>query len=422
MAFKIQVESEGEISSKLTALRIANTVTGGYMPTDDPLFDKMVKKARAGDIQGAAAVAADSDYFTNYLARRLALQMQNPALSASNGMDNDSTAFIIAHFVGTPKSLPSISTLFSENATYLVSVASQNMHAADLTPGQLSSLNWASALTQNMGQADVNGTAIPQKHVGGFVTLSDRPNDNSFAMFGATAGTNLRMIEGIWEIGTGLQLTDVASTEASPQEVARFVPEINPNFYHGQGQAACISCHGGGMGSLGHGYSTVADVFDFNPDSGFTFTLPSIEASSGAAKFAQMKSLGSNPDDRATNAACDMTATPTPVCNPLSRGADPNQAWDVAVTWGTSGVLGTMGWKGPTSGQGLNSLGAAIGQSAIVYQFLTKRVIGEICPMGQFTDDDVSKIAAAANPFATPAGSDDIRTIVVMVASNGSCQ
>lgn len=410
------------------ALRLSNTITGGYMPTSDPLFSQMVALIQAGNYQGAAALAANSSYFTNYLARRMALEMQSPSLSETNGADNDATAFIIAHFVGTSTTKPSLSTLFSENATYMVATTDSNgnpvaIHAASLTSTQLSTIDWGTALQQVSGQSDASGTAIPQKHVGGFTTLSDRINDSSFAMYGATAGTNLRMIEGIYEVGTGLQLVDVESTQAIPQNAPRFVPEDNANFFHGQGQPACISCHGGGMSSLNHGYSTVADVFNFDPKAGFTYNWAAIEAASSTnAKYLLMKSLGSDSTKRVANAACNLAAKPSPVCNPDSIGADPNQGWDVSVTWGSNGVLSMMGWTGPTSGQGLNSLGSAIGQTEIMYQFMTQRVIGEICPTGTFSTSDIAQIAAAANPFASPAGTDDIRTIVTLVASNETCQ
>ncbi len=419
MSIYISFDSSAmDVASTTTALRLANTITGGSMPTSDPLFSQMVQMVAAGNTQGAAAVAANSSYFAQYLARRLALQMQSPSLAASAGADNDATAFIIAHFVGTSTTPPSISTLYSENATYLVNITSNGTttqtHAASLTAAQIASTNWMTALVQTPGQTASGGVTIPQKHVGGYTTLSDRVNDNSFAMYGATAGTNLRMIEGIWEISTGLQLVDVESTDAIPQDAPRFVPEYNPNFFHGQGQTACIACHGGGMSSLNHGYSTVADKFDFDPTNGFTYiATPTI---------ATMKSLGSDPTLRQSKATCDLTATPTPVCNPDSLGADPNQGWDVNTTWGASGVLTRMGWRGPTSGQGLNALGTAIGQASIVYQFMVERVIGEICPMGMFTQSDVSTIANAADPNAQPAGTNDIRTIVAMVAANPMCQ
>lgn len=415
-----------DVSSTVTTLRLANMITGGYMSVDDPLFTQMLAKVQAGDVSGAAAIAADSRYFGNYLARRLALQMQSPSLDASIGKDNDATAFIIAHFVGGSNFKPSISSLWSENATYLVdpTMSGQGKHAADVGSAGLDSIDWSQSLIQMSGQtANVvtvnNGQSanapgpIPEKHVGGYTTLSDRTNDASFAMYGATAGTNLRMIEGIWEIATGLQLTDVESTSALAQDVPRFVPEYNPNFFHGQGQAACISCHGGGMSSLNHGYATVADMFDFDSDDGFTYFANPTTAT--------MKSLGSDPKKRNSTSTCNLTRTPTPVCNPDSAGVDPNQGWNVSTTWAAAGVLNTMGWTGPTAGQGLNALGNAIGKARIVYEYLTKRVINEICPLGTFSADDISRIAASANPNVQPAGTDDVRTIVVQVASNPSC-
>lgn len=409
--------------STVATLRLANTITGGFMPSNDPLFGQMLVKVQAGDIQGAAALAANSRYFANYLARRLAFQMQNPSLDAGSVTDSDATAFLIAHFVGAGTAKPSISSIWSENATYLVNVTANGVtsqvHAASLTAAQLAAVDWSSSLVQVAGQTAKaqNGStsvAIPDKHVGGYTTLSDRVGDNSFAMYGATAGTNLRMIEGIWEISTGLQLADVESQNGSPADAPRFVPENDPNFFHGQGQVACISCHGGGMSSLTHGYATVADIFDFDAKNGFTFIATPTTAT--------MKSYGSDPAKRAQTATCNLSKTPTAVCNPDSAGASPTQDWDVQKTWASSGVLAAMGWKGPMQGSGLNALGNAIGQSGIVYEFLTKRVVNEICPMGIFTPTQVSAIASAANPYANPAGTDDIRTIVAMVAANPSCQ
>ena len=407
-----------DVDATAIALRMSNTITGGMLPTSDPLFAQMLVKIQAGDLEGAASIAAHSTYFAKYLARRLALQMQNPSLDASVSIDNDATSFLIAHFIGSGAIKPSISTIWSENATYLVNVGATPTHAASLTAAQIAAVDWSTALVQTPGQnarSPANAVVtIPAKHVGGYVTLSDRVADASFAMYGATDGTNLRMIESIWQIATGFSLVEVQSSQAGAYVVPKFVPEYNPNFFHGQGQAACISCHGGGMSSLNHGYATVADRFDFDPTRGFTYI--------DAPSIATMKSLGSDPAKRAAIAACDLVKTPTAVCNPDSAGVDPSEGWDVAATWSDTGVLSNMGWTGPTSGQGLNQLGLALGKAKVVYQNLVRRVVGEICPMGTFSQDDVIKIADAANPNAAPPGSDDIRTIVSLVASNGSCQ
>ena len=420
-----------DVGSTTIALRLENTITGGSMPTSDPLFAQMVSQIASGNVQGAASTAATSKYATGYLARRLAFQMQNPALDASIVSDSDATAFLIAHFAGTTTSKPSLSTIWSENTTYLVGVGTTSaIHAASLTAAELSGIDWSASLSQVQGQmvtsyaspgtsdngsngTFTHGTALPAKHVGGYVTLSDRTSDTSFAMYGATAGTNLRFIEGIWEISTGAALLDVASTSALPQNAPRFTPEYDPNYFHGQGQTACIACHGGGMSSLNHGYSAIADVFNFDAKNGLTY-YPAPDTGS-------MKSLGSDPTKRAANATCNLNSTPTPVCNPDSVGADTNQGWDLTATWQATGVLSSWGWTGSTSGQGLNELGAAIGQASVVYVNFTKRVINEICPLGTFTDAEISSIAATANPFAQPAGTDDIRTIVAQVASQQSC-
>jgi len=396
------------------ALRLANTITGGYMPASDPLFAQMVTKIQAGDMMGAADIAAGSNYFASYLARRLALQMQTPALDASNGKDNDATAFVIAHFVGTANTKPSISTLWSENATYTVNVGGKATHAAALTRAQLAAVDWKVDLIRVNGQTakDVNNNVvtIPAKHVGGYTTLSDRIDDNSFAMYGAEAGTNLRMIAGIWQISTGLGILDFSSSAAPNTVTPRFIPRNDPNFLKGQGQPACIACHGGGLASIQHGYSTVADVFDFDAQKGFLYIANPTQAT--------RKSLGSDPKIRAAVEACsDPNKIP---CNPESTGVDPNQAWDLGAVWSSTGMLTKLGWTGATSGVGLNEFGAALGTAKIVYENLTKRVIYEICPMGAFTQSDITKIARATNPKT--GGTDDLRTIVAMVASHLSCK
>ena len=405
------------------------------MPTSDPIFAQMVAKIAAGDTAGAASLAANSAYFAKYLGRRLALQMQNPALDASASIDSDPTTFIVAHFVGSAGSTagttvkPSISTIWSDNSTYLVNINVGGVvtptHTASLTAAQLAAVNWttdlvqtpgqtAKALTTVAGKITATPIAIPAASVGGYLTLSDRPNDTSYAQYGATAGTNLRMIEGMWEISTGLQLIDTASTSASPTVAPRFIPEYNSNFFVGQGQTACLACHGGGFSSINHGYATVADIFDYTSANGLAYI--------GAPTTATMKSLGSDATKRTANSNCNLVTNPTAVCNPDSSGVGTAQAWDVNTTWAQTGVLTKMGWSGSTSGNGLNSLGANLGKAAVVFQYLTERVIGEICPMGMFTQNDVNTIAAAANPFNTTPGTDDVRTIVALVAANSTCQ
>jgi hypothetical protein len=405
-------------ASTITALRIAGTVTGGLMPASAPEFAQMVSAIQAGDRLRAATIAANSNYAASYLLRRLAFQMQNPGLDAASVTDNDATTFLMAHFVRASGTQNGVSGLWSENATYLVTVtrsgADTQVHGADLTAADLATLNWSSQLVRVAGQnakAVVSGTAtdvaIPDKHVGGYVTLSDRPNDNSFAMFGATAGTNLRMIEGVWTISTGLQVIDFASSDAPVQYVPRFVPEYDPNFFRGNGQNACISCHGGGVSSLNHGYSTVADLWDFDATNGLVyFATPTT---------ATRKSLASDPKKRSANNTCNLTRTPPPVCNPDSAGTDPSQGWDLNATWGPSGLLDKLGWTGATSGQGLAALGTALGQARIVYQNFTWRVIREICPTGTFSQAAIDGIAADGK------AADDIRVIVAEVAASSSC-
>ena len=425
------IASALDVQATATALRLANSITGGLMPTSDPLFAQMVSQVQAGNVKGAAQTAANSKYFASYLGRRLALQMQSPTLDASSVSDSDATAFLIAHFVGTKTTPPSISKIWSENATYMVSVvrngAAVQVSAALMTPAEKLAVDWSNDLVRVDGQtvrfANTGGAAVtftpgtlPPKHVGGYTTLSSRVSansflDNSFAQYGALAGTNLRFIEGIFNVATGLELMDFASSDTYVRYAPRFIAQNDPNFREGKGQPACMSCHGGGLASLHHGYSTVADTFNYDQANGLIY-YPN-------PTTATRKSLGSDATKRQATLTCN---TADAVCNPdAPAGVDVNQSWDIGRTWSSIGVLNRMGWTGATSGQGLNELGVALGKATIVYEQLTKRVINDVCPLGVFLQSEVTKIAAAANPYATPAGSDDVRTIVAQVAAHPSC-
>jgi len=413
MGFSVPQSHAFDAASTATALRLRNSITGGLLPVTDPAFSTMVAQVAAGNILGAATTATKTKEFASYFARRFALQMQSPALDSTGIQDSDASAFLIAHFIGTPDTNPRISTIWAESATYKVTLPGGDVvHAADMSDDDIANVDWRQ-MVRSGGQQDANGVFLPVNVVGGYTTLSDRANDSSFAIYGATAGTNLRFIEGIWEIATGLSLTDVSSVVASPRQVPRFVPEYDPNFFQGQGQAACISCHGGGMSSLNHGYATVANVFDVTGD-GFVY-IPN-------PTVGTMKSLGSTANQRSRVQACNLSRTPMPVCNPESPDVDPQQTWDVSQVWQQSGTLHAMGWMAPMQGQGLQTLGFAIGQSWIVYQYLTSRVIAELCPLGTFSTTEINRIAGTANPWADPAGSDDFRTIVAQVAASAGCQ
>ena len=409
------------------ALRLSGIITGGTMPTNSADFTTMVGQVGNGDFYGAALTAVQSQYGAGYLLRRLALQMQNAAYNAAISNDSDATAYLMAHFSGAAGvGAPSIGKIWSNNLTCLVNVtrngASTQVHAADLTAAEKNTIDWRSALVCAAGQQAIDPVAtaaalaidktaaavkltIPAKHVGGYVTLSDRPNDTSFAQVGATAGTNLRYIANLWMVATGMDILSFASTEGRPQNVPRFVPENDPHFLIGGGQTACIACHAGGLAALNHGYSTLADLFDFQGNGLNFIATPTTNT---------MKSLGSNPNNRAKTLTCNLAQFT--VCNPDSVGADPNQSWDLSSTWGARGLLATMGWNGPTAGQGLNSLGSAIGKAGVVYANMVKRVLREICPLGAVPAKDIASITAAAQ------SSDDIKTVIAQVASNPACR
>jgi hypothetical protein len=419
VGMSVSTSQAASSASIIGALRISGIITGGSMPTNSADFATMTTQVSNGDYYGAALTAVDSPYGASYLLRRLAFQMQNAGYTASSVTDSDATAFILAHFIGATGSgtTASIKKLWSDNQTCLVkNSAGVMVHVADLTDAEKITTDFTKAISCTTGQTAADPASatvpaaritIPVKHVGGYVTLSDRAGDNSIAQVGATAGTNLRYIENIWMVATGLDLLSFASTDAHVQDVPRFVPENDSHFLNGNGQTACIACHGGGLAAITHGYATIADLFDFDAVKGLMYIATPTTGT--------MKSLGSDPTKRAANLACTSA---TAVCNPDSSSATvlPTQNWDLATTWGARGMLTTLGWNGATSGQGLNTLGAAIGQANIVYTNLVKRVIKEVCPLGAVPATDLTAINSLAQ------SSDDIKLVIAKVASNPACR
>jgi hypothetical protein len=415
-------------TATVQALRMASAITGGTMPTSAPEFTTMVSQITAGNYAGAAQTAVGSKYYAQYLPRRLARQMQGPQLSEAGIPDNDATTFLVANFIGSGGTTANISKVWSQNATYLINVSVNGvvtqMHAGDLSSDQLQAVNWQTDLVQVAGQTAVltgtdstgattfTATTIPVKHVGGYMTLNEvnttgnGATDSSFAQHGLKDGTNLRAIEGMYEVAFGMTLPQMVVTGATSADVPRFVPKLNPSFFTGQNQPACISCHGGGASNLLHGYAAFADVFDFDPGAGIIY-IPTPTTDT-------MKSYGSNGGYRSTVKTCDLTQNPPPTCNPDGPAASSTQAWDLTL-WKNGGMLTTMGWQGATSGAGLNSLGIALGQAKLVYQFMVQRVMKEICPLGSFSQATLAQIATTAQT------QDSLGSIVVAIASDPSC-
>jgi len=140
------------------------------------------------------------------------------------------------------------------------------------------------------------------------------------------------------------------------------------------------------------------------------------------------KAYGSNFQLAADVDECNQTANPNIACNPNSPTLLPNQGWDLTLWQGN--LLTKWGWNGAVTGNGLNSLGKALGQSNQVYQFMTQRVVNEICPLGNFDSAKVNTIAAQAMvqeaaaqnaKTQTPPAAGSYGYIVVQVASDPSC-
>ena len=160
-----------------------------------------------------------------------------------------------------------------------------------------------------------------------------------------------------------------------------------------------------------------ADIFNYDPTAGFEYQA--------APTTATMKSLSSGNSTQRSNVLKCITnhAYPTgfTTCNPDSQGVGTGLAWDLS-SWQQAGLLsGTLGWNSynasnPTSGAGLKSLGTAVGQASLVYQFMVQRVINHICPLGNVSQTSQNNIAAMAQQ------NDSFATIVANVAADPSCR
>lgn len=415
-------------ASTVATLRMNGLITGALMPTSSPQFTQMAALIQTGDYYDAAMSAINTPFFAQYLVRRMAKEMQNVSLSDSSVPDNDATTFVVAHLLFGTQAVNTgvnsgISGLWSDNVSCLVTVGGKKVSAFSLTPTQLAAVNWQTQIACSTGQKDASGIPIPASSAGGYMTLSSSLGnastgltafDQSFAQNAFAAGTNLRGVEYLYEISMGLSLAEMALLEGqAPTAVPAFVPESDPNFLNGQnGQAACVSCHGGGASNVLHGYAALADTFNFDTTTGLQ-VIPSPTPST-------QKSLGSNSTTRPQVASCianRVYPTGFTTCNPDSLGVGSTQSWDLS-SWKQGGLLQTMGWSAaaPTSGNGLNALGAAVGKAQLVYQFMTSRVIGEICPLGTLSATTQASIAAAAQ------ANDSFATIVASVAADPACR
>lgn len=399
------------------ALRISGMIAGGALAPSSPEYAEILGKCAGGDYYGAALAALNSAAGTRHLVRRLAKQMMNPGFDASGVLDNDATLFIIANLTGSGTGA-NISKLWSEDATYVVRIMRGDdpveLKIGDLTPAELRAVDFRTAIVRRNGQTvrdrDNKPIALPVKHVGGYLTLSDRRSDTSIAEYGLSAGTNLRMIAALYATTMGFKVEDLASTtDALIQYAPRFVDASDSNFFVGKGQPACLSCHGGGSVSITKGYSVFADVLDYSNVNGLTYRLNVANS--------PRKSLGSAANLRNSVQRCN-TGAPNfdKDCNPESLTIDSNQGWDLASVWGSNGTLNRMGWTGPTSGQGLNALGSALGRAKRVYTFMVERVIKEICPLHSISDETIARISQEAYV------ADDFKHIVARVASEPTCR
>lgn len=436
------------------ALRMSGKITCGAMPTTDPAFQTMLTKLSASppDYLGAATAAVQSPYFPKCLVRRMARQMMSPAMSEVGIPDNDATTFLVANLIGTSGQTPTVGKLWSENATYLIHVTGASCkaigdancatggsapsgapkstgpycHTMDLTPAQLEAVDWQTDLVavpnqqcalnfdKTKGKTQVF-TAIPPTSAAGFLTLSDRINDNSYAMYAFLMGTNLRGVENMYEIATGFDIPSMETNLSPPlttleTDAPAFVPAGDPNFTTPVTQTACLACHGGGVSSLTHGYAAVADLFDYQNKKGLGFGFfPTLATANNR------KSNGSSTQIRNLVTKCTTSNYTTNDCNPFSSGVDDKTfSWDLHDFSPVSS--GQWQWNGPVSGQGYNALGQALGQAGIVYKYMTQRVVGEICPsQPALTDQTISQIAAQAQ------ANDSFPYIVEAVASNPAC-
>ena len=103
---------------------------------------------------------------------------------------------------------------------------------------------------------DATGRQIGVKPAGGIRTSKDAIGYHARVQLerldrGQTLKTQIDYPVQTWAFGDSL--TAMANTNAVASNAPRFVPEDNINFFHGQNQAACISC---GLARLRRGRSS----------------------------------------------------------------------------------------------------------------------------------------------------------------------
>jgi hypothetical protein len=463
--FYTAASSVNQTTATVQAIRMDGIITGGAIPYSDPVFTNMVSAIEAGNYVQAATDAVNSTYFPYYLPRRMAKEMMNNQMSEAGIIENDGEAFIVANWLGLAGTQPSIGAVWSQNATYCADVSkpgvgvgasqSENEGACVASGKNLvhityagDPLSWdwtnllykvneqqANGFDPLNGETGKNVTILP-RDVGGYMTLVDDEQgeaNTNFASFAFVAGTNLRAIEYLYEIAFGVTLASMENTAGVTADMTpKFIPSDNPNFMNGNNQAACVACHAGGASSRLHGYAAFADLWDYDPGQTRAFYNGNpnyvINPNTAYQTGALGKSFGSN-NDQGIRAGVGQCVDQTDyVCNPSSPGISA-QGWDLSY-WQTAGVLSRWGWNGAISGNGLQALGAAVGQATGVYTNMVQRVINEICPLGSFSQTQIDNMGSAAmsQESAAQSSSTHVSTdqgaygyIVVHVASDPSC-
>jgi len=211
------------------------------------------------------------------------------------------------------------------------------------------------------------------------------------------------MIRGIWTVSPGCR-----SRLRLERRLVQYVPgscrEYRSQLLPRTGQDACISCHGGGLTALNHGYSTVGDLWDSTPPTACLLRDPH-DRHPEVARLRPQEALRQR--DVQPDAEADAGVQPGQLRNRSQPGLD------LSITWGRAGS--STSWAGaPEERPGLAALGAALGQATSVYQNSPGARSRDL-PHRHVQPDGHRPDRGSRQ------GADDIRVIVAQVASSSTC-
>ncbi len=377
-----------------TARTMFIRLTGVIPAIDSVVLDQMEAKIKAGDKVGAANIAIADPNFLDIVVRNMATTMSNVAEQVTDDLSD-----FVATVVGVTRDSLNAKELLTGNYIYTSNAAglpidmvndilkSNNHYAA------LSRMNsFASTLVKTVQQiVDPNGLAVPHPETAGLLT------SRKFGLEHLTAGTNRRAVRYTFREFLCRDIQEFADP-AGPdnmisQDVDRFPAGDNAKF-----QAECRSCH-----TMLDGMRPAFAHFDFSDN--YVKNTPVLANGTAANQ------INLNPTTGLV-AKSYIHADVFPAGNILQ-----NTNWVNNATRNSTNA-NYFGWRGNTSGTGLQSFATMVANSQSYSQCFTKRVIRSVCNRNVTGADD-GLVTTLANYFES--ANYNIKALFSAVAVQPDC-